>query len=74
MSDRILRWIELGAVVVGMVVVGLGAYYNLDGRVLVLEQRVTSSESNYKGGIEELNRRLDRIESKLDRVVETQRR
>jgi hypothetical protein len=74
MSDRLLRWIELGAVVVGMVVVGLGAYYNLDGRVLVLEQRVTSGEANYKGGIEELNRRLDRIESKLDRVVETQRR
>lgn len=72
MSDRIVRWIELTGVVVGMLLMGAGAYYGLNGRVALLEQRVSINESNATQGAAELTKRLDRLECKLDRVIEHQ--
>lgn len=72
MSERVARLVELAVTIVVLGVTGVGAYYKIDTRVALLEQRVTANELTTKEGASELNKRLDRMECKLDRVIEHQ--
>lgn len=87
MSENVKRWVEVGAIVLGCIVAVLSAYHSLDGRVTategraaVVDARVMAAESRIeqetKGYLilqSELAKRLDRLEGKLDVVIEQRR-
>ena len=50
-----------------LIVVGLsGAYYKLDSRVSILEDKITQEVKGYEILLQSLNKRLDKFEQKLD--------
>lgn len=62
---------------VGFLVAGFGAWATLDSRLVKLEQnRLTQAaidsaqDARYDSGIRQLQNQLDRMDSKLDRIIE----
>ena len=58
--------LQIGVLVVGLI----GAYYQLDARVQVAESRIDQETKGYSVLQEGIHKRLDRLEEKLDRVIE----
>ena len=70
MERRSTVWWQL-ALQIGVLVAGLvGAYYSLDARVQVAESRIEQETKGYQVLQEGIHKRLDRLEEKLDRVIE----
>ena len=67
---RNTEWWKL-AIQIGVLAVGLiGAYYQLDARVQVAESRIDQETKGYAILQEGIHKRLDRVEEKLDRLIE----
>ena len=67
---RAVEWVKM-AIQILIIVVGLtGAYYKLDGRVLVVEAKMQQEVIGYQALIRSISERLDKIEKKLDCVAD----
>lgn len=62
--------LEVIAIIVTNIVLLVGAYYKLDSRVLVAEQRIEQETRGYAVIQTDLHKRLERLEDKLDRLIE----
>lgn len=67
---RSMDWWKL-ALQIGVFVVAItGAYYKLDTRVQLAESRIEQETRGYAVIQTELHNRLDRLDEKLDRLIE----
>ena len=63
---RTTEWWKM-AIQIVIIIVGLsGAYYKLDSRVTILEDKITQEVKGYEILLQSLNKRLDKFEQKLD--------
>ena len=63
---RTTEWWKM-AIQIVIIIVGLsGAYYKLDSRVTILEDKITQEVKGYEILLHSLNKRLDKFEQKLD--------
>ena len=66
--DTIARWSEIGIAVGGAILAVMAAYYKMDARVLLTEQRVDQESKGYMVLQGDMRQRLERLEDKIDEL------
>ena len=70
MSPEARRWVEIVLVILGAALSGIAAYYNMDARVLLIEQQVKIESQARMTGQAEIRGRLDKVDDKMDKLVD----
>jgi hypothetical protein len=68
MSQEARRWLEIFLMVIGFALSGIAAYYNMDARVLLVEQQVKVESAARIGMQTEMSNRMEKLDMKMDRV------
>jgi hypothetical protein len=70
MERRNTEWLKL-AIQIAVLIVGIaGAYYKLDARVTIAEDRVAQETRGYELLLKSFNDRMDKTDAKLDKLNE----
>ena len=68
MTPEAKRWVEFAFVLLTAALSGAAAYYNMDARVLLIEQQVKIESQARITGQSEIRNRLDTVDAKMDRI------
>ena len=66
MSETVLRYIEVGALLATLVVAIPGAYFSLTARITVNENTIAAEKERVSSWYNSTNNKLERIEKKID--------
>lgn len=66
MNEDLKGWFQMGVTAVSLLLAGVGAYYKLESRVQLAEQRIDQETRGYGVILSEVRTRLDRLETKID--------
>jgi hypothetical protein len=70
MNAEVKRWLEIALVLAGALLSGIAAYYNMDARVLLIEQKVQSESVARVNLQNEVSTRMEKIDTKLEKVAD----
>lgn len=70
MTEQVLRYIEVGILLITLLVAIPGAYFSLSARVTVNEQALLTQERSVQKWYGDVEGKLGRIERKLDCVID----
>ena len=70
MSERQLRWLELGVLILGFILGGMLAFNNLSTRIALAEQKIDQETKGYFVLQTSISERLGRLEEKIDKLSE----
>lgn len=70
MTPEARRWLEIILVLAGAGLSGVAAYYNMDARVLLVEQQVKVESASRISGQAEIRGRLDKVDDRMDKVLD----
>jgi hypothetical protein len=74
MNAEAKRWLEIALVLAGAALSGIAAYYNMDARVLLVEQQMKVESAARIGMQTEMTSRMEKLDTKMDRVGEKMER
>lgn len=74
MNAEVKRWLEIALVLAGALLSGIAAYYNMDARVLLVEQQMKVEQAARIGMQTEMTSRMEKLDTKMDKVSDKMER